>query len=687
MPKNDGGESREADAASTNGHRRAPDRQRVAKLMARAGLCSRRDAEVWITQGRVSLNGAVLSSPAVDVGADDIVLVDGLPLPEAEKTRLFLFHKPRGLVTSDHDPEGRPTVADHLRAAWLEGPRVVTVGRLDINTEGLLLLTNDGGLARVLELPQTGWVRRYRVRAKGQTDQSVLDGLRDGVTIEGVAYAGIEARLDRVQGSNCWLTMGLREGKNREVKRVLEHVGLEVNRLIRLSFGPFQLGDLPEGEVSEVKTRILRDQLGEALAAQAGVDFHEDEVVQASPIERRPRPVPGEPSKGKPRGAAPARIVAAPRRATRSPVATARPRGSGRRNERQDDRSDDVAPARRERPVTGPRKHVSLLRAKESAKPGSEGPRKRVERTSTRDHADREVAVERMAATREAPSRAGPGASRAGIPRPSASKTGAARARAADAARRDDERVPRRDDPLRRGTSGGAGASPSARGKRERVLRSGAPSRDAEPRRDARERPSDQKRPRGGSQVRHRAGRDTAPAGHDRGSGAGQRPARARPGAVDRPGADNPGAVRAATSNGRGDRASRAKPPAGRPARDANRPMTRDRSGDERPKRPARFEGMERVAPREGTARGAVRRGTGGPGGGRTTRDGKGPASGGRRGASDPSGPKPRGSFAGGKTGGGKAGAGKTGGGKTDGGGRSGGGKAGGGRPAGRPKR
>ena len=406
MPKNDEGESREADAASTDRHGRAPERQRIAKLMARAGLCSRRDAEAWITQGRVTLNGAVLSSPAVDVGADDVVLVDGLPLPDAEKTRLFLFHKPRGLVTSDHDPEGRPTVADHLRAAWPEGPRVVTVGRLDINTEGLLLLTNDGGLARVLELPQTGWVRRYRVRAKGQTDQTVLDGLREGVTIEGVAYAGIEARLDRAQGSNCWLTMGLREGKNREVKRVLEHVGLEVNRLIRLSFGPFQLGDLPEGEVTEVKTRILRDQLGEALAAQAGVDFHEDEVVQASPSERRPRPAFGEPSKGKPRAAAPARIVAAPRAATRSPRATARPRGG----ERRDERSDDVAPAKRERPVTGPRKHVSLLRAGSSAKPGSQGPRKRVERTSTRDHADREIAVDRVATIREVPSRAGPGA-------------------------------------------------------------------------------------------------------------------------------------------------------------------------------------------------------------------------------------------------------------------------------------
>ncbi|MCX8256185.1 MAG: pseudouridine synthase, partial [Beijerinckiaceae bacterium] len=262
----------------------APARQRIAKLMARVGLCSRRDAEAWIVDGRVSVNGEVLTSPALDVSPDDTILVDGAPLPQAEKTRLFLFHKPRGLVTSDHDPEGRATVADHLREHWPDGPRVVTIGRLDINTEGLLLLTNDGGLARLLELPKTGWVRRYRVRAKGETDQSVLDGLADGITIDGIDYAGIEAKLDRQQGANVWLTMGLREGKNREVKRVLEAIGLEVNRLIRLSFGPFQLGDLPEGAVEEVRTRVLRDQLGPTLAEAAGARFEE----APAPVERKP---------------------------------------------------------------------------------------------------------------------------------------------------------------------------------------------------------------------------------------------------------------------------------------------------------------------------------------------------------------------------------------------------------------
>ena len=172
-------------------------------------------------------------------------------------------------------PEGRPTVFDYLREHWPDGPRVVSVGRLDINTEGLLLLTNDGGLARVLELPSTGWVRRYRVRVKGETDQAVLDGLRQGLTIDGVHYAGIEATLDRVQGANSWLTMALREGKNREIKRVLEHLGLQVNRLIRLSFGPFQLGEIAEGAIEEVRTRVLRDQLGPALADGGGRGFPE----------------------------------------------------------------------------------------------------------------------------------------------------------------------------------------------------------------------------------------------------------------------------------------------------------------------------------------------------------------------------------------------------------------------------
>src|ERR1700730_8006620 len=259
-------------------HKAAPRKcqrtgERIAKVMARAGLCSRREAEAWIGEGRVALNGEALTNPAVNTRRDDKITIDGEPLAHRARTRLFLFHKPRGLVTTARDPQGRPTIFDYLRGRWPDGPRVVSVGRLDINSEGLLLLTNDGGLARVLELPATVWIRRYRVRAKGETEQAILERLREGLTIEGVKYAGIEATIDRVQGANSWLTMALREGQNREIKCVLEHIGLRVNRLIRLSFGPFQLGLLAEGAVEEVRTRVLRDQLGPALAKAAGADF------------------------------------------------------------------------------------------------------------------------------------------------------------------------------------------------------------------------------------------------------------------------------------------------------------------------------------------------------------------------------------------------------------------------------
>ena len=244
--------------------------ERIAKVLARAGIASRRNAEVMITQGRVTVNGRTLNSPALDVGRDDVITVDGTVVPPRERTRLFLYHKPRGLMTTHSDPEGRPTVFDQLPAKL---PRVISIGRLDFNTEGLLLLTNDGGLARVLELPDTGWLRRYRVRAHGEITQARLDALSEGIEVDGVRYGPIEATLERNQGANVWMLFAIREGKNREVRNVLSHLGLEVNRLIRVSYGPFQLGELAEGEVEEVKPRVLREQLGDKVIARAGADF------------------------------------------------------------------------------------------------------------------------------------------------------------------------------------------------------------------------------------------------------------------------------------------------------------------------------------------------------------------------------------------------------------------------------
>jgi 23S rRNA pseudouridine2605 synthase len=242
---------------------------RIAKAMARAGLCSRRDAERWIEDGRVVVNNEVIKSPALDVGPRDRIKVDGVELPSAGAVKLWRYYKPKGTVTTHRDPEGRPTVFEKMPD---DMPRVISIGRLDFNTEGLLLLTNDGDLARFIELPATGWLRRYRVRAMGSVTQVQLDGLKDGIEIEGVRYGPVEATLDSVKGSNVWLTIGLREGKNREVRKILGSLMLEVNRLIRISFGPFQLMDLEEGKIEQVKRRVLADQLGPDLAKQFGLD-------------------------------------------------------------------------------------------------------------------------------------------------------------------------------------------------------------------------------------------------------------------------------------------------------------------------------------------------------------------------------------------------------------------------------
>ncbi len=268
--------------------------ERIAKIVSRAGLCSRRDAEDWIVQGRVAVNGRVINSPALDVTSRDVVTIDGKPLPARERTRLFLFHKPRGLMTTHSDPEGRPTVFDNLPEGL---PRLISIGRLDFNTEGLLLLTNDGGLARALELPDTGWLRRYRVRAHGEVTQAQLDVLKKGVEVDGVKYGSIDATLERDSGANVWVVFAIREGKNREVRNVMAHLGLEVNRLIRVSYGPFQLGEIGEGEVEEVKTRVLREQLGEKIIASTGAEFAKpvqaeaDDDTQAKPKSKRVKPL------------------------------------------------------------------------------------------------------------------------------------------------------------------------------------------------------------------------------------------------------------------------------------------------------------------------------------------------------------------------------------------------------------
>jgi len=239
-----------------------PPAERIAKRMARAGLCSRRDAERWIADGRVSVDGEVLTTPAVTVTAASKIEVDGKPLPAAEPPRLFRFHKPTGYLTAARDPEGRKTIADIMPVGL---PRLMPIGRLDMNSEGLLLLTNDGELKRQLELPTTGWQRRYRVRVHGEVNEAKLASLVKGISIDGFDYGPIEAHLERTLGKNAWISVALREGKNREIRKVMEHFGWPVNRLIRVSFGPFHLGNLPKKEVDEIKAKVVKEQVGFVL--------------------------------------------------------------------------------------------------------------------------------------------------------------------------------------------------------------------------------------------------------------------------------------------------------------------------------------------------------------------------------------------------------------------------------------
>ncbi|MGJ5619778.1 pseudouridine synthase [Sulfitobacter sp. MF3-043] len=263
-----------------------PKGDRIAKVLARAGLASRREAERMIEAGRVRVNGDQILSPALNVTETDRITLDGNPVSEPEPPRMWLYHKPTGLVTTDRDEKGRGTIYDDLPE---DMPRVMAIGRLDLNSEGLLLLTNDGGIKRKLELPATGWLRRYRARVNGRPSDAALDPLRQGITVEGEHFQPMTVTIDRQQGANAWLTIGLREGKNREIRRAMDHVGLSVNRLIRISYGPFQLGELKPGEVEEIRRKIVRDQMGITLADDSGT------AVKKKPtgVKRGPRRKPG----------------------------------------------------------------------------------------------------------------------------------------------------------------------------------------------------------------------------------------------------------------------------------------------------------------------------------------------------------------------------------------------------------
>ena len=269
----------------------APTGDRIAKVLARAGVASRREIERMIEAGRIYMNGAKVERAAINVTSDDVITVDGKPVGEPDAPRLWLYHKPAGLVTSDRDEKGRKTIYDEMPD---DLPRVLAIGRLDINSEGLLLLTNDGGIKRKLELPSTGWLRRYRVRVNGRPSEDTFAPLRNGVIVDGEKYQAMQVTIDRQQGANAWLTVGLREGKNREIRRAMQDVGLSVNRLIRVSYGPFQLGEIKPGEVDEIRRKIMRDQLG--LDAGAADEPTKPTTVKRGAKGERKEPISRKPS-------------------------------------------------------------------------------------------------------------------------------------------------------------------------------------------------------------------------------------------------------------------------------------------------------------------------------------------------------------------------------------------------------
>ncbi|NCO87975.1 MAG: pseudouridine synthase [Rhodobacterales bacterium] len=297
--------------------------ERIAKVLARAGIASRRDAERLIAEGRVRVNGKPIDSPALNISGSDRVSVDGKALAAPEPPRLWLYHKPAGLVTTEKDEKDRQTVFDTLPA---DMPRVMSVGRLDLNSEGLLILTNDGAVKRRLELPATGWLRRYRVRINGSVSEERLEQLRRGITVEGVEYQPMGVTFDRQQGANAWLTVTLREGKNREIRRTMEAIGVTVNRLIRISYGPFQLGSLKPGEVEELKSRVVRDQLGLDARPQPvrkGRPAAPD--APDAPDARPARPARSVPARSVPARSVPARSVKGDTAAAQAPRTAAKP--------------------------------------------------------------------------------------------------------------------------------------------------------------------------------------------------------------------------------------------------------------------------------------------------------------------------------------------------------------------------
>jgi 23S rRNA pseudouridine2605 synthase len=340
-------------AAPATAPAKTTEGERIAKVLSRAGISSRREAERLIEAGEVTVNGKIVTSPALNVTATDKITVSGQPVGAPEPARLWLYYKPEGLVTSAADEKGRDTVFDNLPE---DMPRVMSIGRLDLNSEGLLLLTNDGALKRQLELPSTGWLRKYRVRVKGNPTEPELEPLRRGITVEGERFQPMEVKLDRHQGANAWLTVGLREGKNREIRRAMFAIGLTVNRLIRVSYGPFRLNEMQPGDVEEVKSRILRDQLGALMVGLA-------EAEDAAPPKRGTRGP-------KPAGATTVRTTGR----TRSTTDDDRPAKSApRRTATGDERAKPATP-RAARPPSGdedrPRSAKSRATAA-GAKPGA----------------------------------------------------------------------------------------------------------------------------------------------------------------------------------------------------------------------------------------------------------------------------------------------------------------------------